>query len=202
MALLMRKLSLVPPYELTKVGGLPYALPNTGWVRCRTCRSLMQFLGQIDLEETAIPDICHRKQLLLIFMCTNDPGMCDEWEPDSGGNAAILVSKTTAMSVEVPCDREDFILEETLLALEECDDSSDAYCELFNQSKGEVYGKLGGEPLWIQCDKTPRCDCGAKMTFVIQLEYSGEVEFGDAGSGYGFVCSICQDRAKFFSQSC
>jgi len=200
MSLLMRECNQAPPHQLTKIGGIPLAPFNTDWVRCRRCQGWMQFIGQIALEETAIPEIRERKQLLLLFMCTNDPGMCDEWEADSGGNAAILVSTTNLTSLKAPCDKEEFLLEEGLLSLEKCDDSADAYCELFDQAQAEVYGKIGGEPFWIQREETPTCRCGATMTFVAQLEHSGEVQFTD-GSGYVFVCSVCQDQAKLFSQS-
>jgi hypothetical protein len=202
MTLLMRESNQALPHQLTKMGGIPLVPFNTDWVRCRRCQEWMQFIGQIALEETAIPVICERKQLLLLLMCTNDPGMCCEWETDSGGNAAILVSKTNLTSLKAPWDKEGFWLEERALSLERCDDSADAYCELFNQAHEEVCGKIGGEPLWIQQEEIPTCRCGATMTFVAQLEHSGEVQFGDgSGSGYVFVCSVCQDQAKFFSQS-
>jgi hypothetical protein len=202
MALLMRESNQVPLHQLTKMGGKPLAPPNTQWVSCRVCGAWMQFLGQIDLEATAIKEVCKRKQLLLIFMCSNNPGLCDEWDADLGGNAAILVSKTNLASLEPPCDKEEFLSEEILLTLDECDDSADTYCDILNQSQNQICGKIGGEPLWIQDDETPICSCGARMTFVFQLEYSAEVQFGDSGSGYGFVCSVCQQGAKFLWQCC
>ncbi|MBN3880621.1 MULTISPECIES: DUF1963 domain-containing protein [unclassified Nostoc] len=202
MALLIRESNQAPFLQLTKMGGNPLAPPNTQWVGCTVCGGWMQFIGQIDLEETAIKEVCERKQLLLIFMCTNNPGMCDEWDADLGGNAGILVDKTNLTSLEAPCDKEEFLLEETLLTLDECNDSADTYCQFFNQSQNQVCGKIGGEPLWIQTDETPICSCGARMTFVVQLEHSAEVQFGDAGAGYGFVCLVCQQRAKFLFQCC
>lgn len=58
MALLMRESHQAPLHQLTKMGGKPLSPPNTQWVSCRVCGALMQFLGQIDLEETAIKGIC------------------------------------------------------------------------------------------------------------------------------------------------
>lgn len=202
MALLMRESNQAPLHQLTKMGGKPLAPSNTQWVSCSVCGGWMQFIGQIDLEETAIKEVSERKQLLLIFMCTNNPGGCDEWDADLGGNAAILVSKTNQTSLEAPCDKEEFLLEETLLTLDECDDSAYTYCQILNQPQNQVCGKIGGEPVWIQADETPICTCGARMTFIFQLQYSAEIQFGDAGSGYGFVCLVCQQRAKFLWQCC
>ncbi|BBD60138.1 hypothetical protein NIES2109_29330 [Nostoc sp. HK-01] len=202
MALLMRESNQAPLHQLTKISGKPFAPLNTEWVSCRVCGAWMQFLGQIDLEATIIKGICDRKQLLLLFMCSNNPGMCDEWDADLGGNAAILVSKTNLTSLEPPCDQEEFLSEEILLTLDECDDSADTYCDILNQFQYQICGKIGGEPLWIQDDETPICSCGARMKFVVQLEPSTAFDFGDSGSGYGFVCSVCQQGAKFLWQCC
>ncbi|WP_285277851.1 hypothetical protein, partial [Klebsiella pneumoniae] len=56
------------------------------WPVCATCDGPMQFLGQLRLEQ---PD-----RLALVFMCQNDPGMCDEWEA-FGGNAVVLVDPSS-----------------------------------------------------------------------------------------------------------
>ena len=61
-------------------GGLPLA-PNVtafAWPVCKTCSGPMQFLGQLPTPE--------KPKLVLLFMCQNDPGLCDDWEADGGGN--------------------------------------------------------------------------------------------------------------------
>src|ERR1043166_6013940 len=65
-----------------------------------------------------------------------------------------------------------------------------------------VVGKLGGRPLWVQADETPKCSCGRKMTFVAQLEgdAGGGINFGDTGTGYAFACPRCKAKAKFLWQ--
>ncbi len=194
MALLMRASLQAPPHQLTKMGGIPLANPKTPWFRCSSCDGYLHFVGQVDLEETKIPGICERQQLLLIFFCDHDPGMCDAHDPYAGGNAALLVSKQNLIPFEPPCDPEDFLLDETLFDLEECDDSSDAYNRAFNEDR-VVCGKVGGEPFWTDYDRTPVCRCGNKMTFVVQIEHTGEFEF--YRSTCAFVCSTCLDQAKF-----
>jgi hypothetical protein len=65
-----------------------------------------------------------------------------------------------------------------------------------------VVGKLGGRPLWIQNDETPKCSCGKKMVLVAQLENwaAGGINFGDGGAGYAFACTRCKAKAKFLWQ--
>src|SRR5215831_211345 len=77
--------SIVP---ITRFGGLP-SIPmdsNFQWPRCSSCGGPMQFLGQIALEDH------DAKRVVLLFMCQNNPGLCDEWDADSGGNRAIIVT--------------------------------------------------------------------------------------------------------------
>ena len=50
----------------------------------------MQFLAQIPLRSVEIPEFENSSKSLLLFQCQNDPGMCDEWDASSGGNAALL----------------------------------------------------------------------------------------------------------------
>jgi len=66
---------------VSRSGGLPLAPPGFVWPLCATCGGPLQFLVQ--LLPADVPALDH---LLLIFMCQNDPGICDEWEPFAGGN--------------------------------------------------------------------------------------------------------------------
>jgi uncharacterized protein YwqG len=94
------------------------------------------------------------------------------------------------------------------ITLQEYDESpsknteDDDYCEALDHMGQKVLGKIGGKPLWIQNDETPMCNCGEKMTFLLQLECygTGGINFGDMGSGYAFACSRCIDNAKFLWQ--
>ena len=158
----------------------------------------MQFLAQVPLAEHDEPDLASRDQVLLLFQCQADPGMCDEWDADAGGNAAILVAAAGRESVDVPAG-------ETLLpgcSPVTFEDGSDPDYQDAVAAREEVLGKLGGSPLWVQGDETPSCSCGAPMRFVVQLEDrgGGGINFGDAGVGYAFICADCSDRAKFLWQ--
>jgi hypothetical protein len=132
--------------------------------------------------------------------------LCDEWDADAGGNAALLVDVSQLQRLKLP-------LGPTLLegvspvGFREYDDSrqeetpDDAYCEAL-QEDSQVLGKVGGRPVWIQSDESPLCKCGEPMVFVAQLEChgGGGINFGDVGSGYAFVCSTCTYSAKFLWQ--
>lgn len=188
------------------VGGHPLAPPGISWPTCRSCRSPMQFLAQIPLRECDEFEPRRDAQILLLFQCQSDPGMCDEWDATAGGNAAVLVSAVGTASLSVPAG-------ETLLPAESRlrfvpyktrvgETPDDAYCCAVDEPNSRVVGKLGGAPLWIQGDETPSCACGQPMAFVCQLESrgGGGINFGDAGAGYAFACSRCDDEARFLWQ--
>jgi hypothetical protein len=166
----------------------------------------MQFVAQLGLGETDIEHLSERQQLLLIFQCQNEPGMCDEWDSDAGGNAAILVPHGGTESAPPPDGPTTLpaISQITTTGYDDTNQSEtpdDNYCSAFD-SDTSVLGKTGGAPLWIQGDETPSCTCGAPMTFVSQLEErgGGGINFGDAGAGYAFVCIACPSSAKFLWQ--
>lgn len=85
----MRKLLVgVPVLEQrseARVGGRPWAPAGFTWPHCAACKGPMQFQFQMPLAELG-----RAGTLLLAFQCANDPGMCSEWEPASGGNAAFV----------------------------------------------------------------------------------------------------------------
>jgi hypothetical protein len=194
------------PKEFT-IGGKPLAGAGFTWPTCACCEGPMQFLAQLPVGP-ASPAGIHRDQVILLFQCQNDPGLCDEWDPDSGGNHAALVPMAGRGPVPVPGG-------ETLLADEDrlrlvpyvstaADDEGDpAYLDAIDAPDSKVLGKLGGEPVWMQDDETPTCDCGATMQFVAQIEDrgGGGINFGDAGIGYAFACPACPTSAKFLWQS-
>ena len=62
----------------------------------------MQFLAQLALADCGIPNLAGRGQALLLFQCQNEPGLCDEWDPESGGNAARLVALAEAKPAQPP----------------------------------------------------------------------------------------------------
>ena len=182
----------------TSFGGLPVEENGvtTEWPKCKTCSAEMQYLGKIKTDIG----------LELIFMCNNDPGMCDEWDAEAGGNKAIVV-KGENLDFFEPIDRE-LSLRETeygvaLIASEEKD--YDTARENWPGNRRAVLGQLYGEPSWIQGDETPECDCcNKKMRFVAQLEegpdYKTAMNFGGGGVAYLFDCAEGK-TAKFLWQS-
>lgn len=159
----------------SRIGGVPLAPADTPWPKCLECGGPMQFLAQISLSDipgSKVPD----EGRLLLFQCQNNPGMCEEWDPDLGGNRALVVDEEAAIPLEPPTG-------ETTLGV---------------VLPVEGACRFGGEPDWIQADATPQC-CGRPMVFVAQLDNMGEMNFGDAGDGYAFYCAEC-GAAKFLWQ--
>src|SRR5438045_4205523 len=84
------------------VGGTPLAPRGTPWPTCRTCGAHMQFLAQFPLRHAEPALARFQDQVLMLFQCQNQPGLCDEWNSESGGNAAILVSASGRLPLPVP----------------------------------------------------------------------------------------------------
>ena len=165
----------------------------------------MQFLGQIALEDH------DAKRVVLLFMCQNDPGLCDEWDADSGGNRAIIVTTDGAGRLaEAP--QGGLAVREAAYGARVEDIDSGSYGEASQQwaqrnncSPLQVLGQMGGDPSWIQADETPTCDtCGQHMQFLVQLEegpdYKTAMNFGGRGRAYVFRCSCAQHSAKLLWQ--
>jgi len=175
----------------SKVGGLPDGPAGFKWPSCTQCSGPMQFLAQLALPDCGVPDLVGRDQLLLIFQCQNDPGMCDEWDAASGANRALLVPADGAVAVRAPSKGA------TLLP------SVDPARVVAVPPEARALGVVGGDPEWIQGDETPHCPgCGSPMRFVLQLEPhgGGGINFGDSGLGYAFLCDVCPQEARFLWQ--
>ncbi|MFP3891826.1 hypothetical protein [uncultured Ralstonia sp.] len=191
----------------TRFGGRPL-VPADGqfvWPCCATCKQPMQFQGQIGVGATAE----HPAGLLLMFMCQNDPGCCDEWAPDGGGNCALFVAGTRLVLAEPPA--EGLTLRETTYgARTEVQDAEDyeaarrQWCERTGSPGRQVLGQLYGMPLWLQADETPACPaCGAPMRLAVQLEEGPDahtaMNFG-SGCAYLFQCGQHPGQVKFLWQ--
>jgi hypothetical protein len=175
---------------------------DTLWPTCKRCAGPMQFLAQLYLPEVAPSS--GRNETLLLFQCQNDPGLCDEWDANSGGNKAILDASDPKVAMVIPTGP-------TLLSSESkfelqawapsAGDCLDAY--LSETTAGDsVLGKAGGVPSWLQGQETPNCTCGSAMQFVIQIDSgaAGGINFGDGGIGYAFICNACPSEARFLWQ--
>jgi hypothetical protein len=142
---------------------------------------------------------------LQIFMCGNNPGMCDDWDATSGGNQAlILAADDRLVPAAVPTDPAAMLDEVSAVQYVTTDaaydDARAAWAEREGRPAGDVLGQLGGQPTWIQADETPDCaDCGKPMGLVVQLEEGHDhrtaANFGGRGCGYGFGCQPCGTAA-------
>lgn len=190
------------PSEKTKFGGYPNAPSKAfDWPKCQTCHGNMQFLGQIQTS----PD-----ESLLLFMCQNDPGMCDEWDPNLGANKVIPVSTKNLQPVLPPDGGETIrpthygaVL--TQLDEPDYDEARSQWASANGKPAREVLGQLGGEPSWLQNEETPTCNsCGNPMRFVAQLEqgpdWQTEMNFGGGGCAYVFRCPCIPISAKLLWQ--
>jgi hypothetical protein len=154
----------------------------------------MQFIAQLLLEGN---------RLLVIFMCQNNPGMCDEWDANLGGTKALVVSTEALRILEPPPQGNTQLGEVSGISLTPLEGEYDAARAGWTGEPREVLGQLGGKPDWIQGDETPTCDgCQQPMTFVAQLEeghnHQTAANFG-GGMAYAFCCSKCA-QAKFLWQ--
>jgi hypothetical protein len=162
----------------------------------------MQFLGQLRIPET--------QRLVLLFMCQNEPGMCDEWEADAGGNCAIVMPTVTLAEAQPPegdatVRKTRYGARQVTSPLDNYDAARETWCKETGGKGREVLGQILGSPAWIQTDETPRCSaCGKPMRFLAQLEqgpdWKTEMNFGGGGCAYVFDCACAQHSAKFLWQ--
>ncbi|WP_330294453.1 hypothetical protein [Streptomyces sp. NBC_00503] len=207
-----------PDALVTRTGGNPLAPAGTAWPRCATCDGPMQFLAQIVLDEQGRPvtggDI-RADRVMAVFMCQNDPGMCEEWSPTEGGNRALLFPAGALRPMPVPApeppeDEDAFVLgavnSVALVVMPAADyrGARQEWADLGGNNPREVLGQLGGTPDWLQGDETPPCPaCARPMDLVAQLEEgpapATAMNFGGGGSAFAFACAACA-RAAFLWQ--
>jgi hypothetical protein len=184
----------------TLFGGAPSVGPDFAWPICASCSGAMMFLGQI--RPTAAD------RLLLVFMCSNDPGMCDEWDADAGGNAVLTATSDGLRLADIPTEgdvvRPRYGAQVEPVTAKDYDAARSHWGEAHDGRQREVLGQLGGVASWLQGDETPTCTaCNTPMTLAAQLEtgpdYATEMNFG-GGCGYVFDCGCGQGTPKFLWQ--
>jgi hypothetical protein len=195
-----------PHAHAIRFGGKPYAPEGMlHWPACTSCEGNMQFLGQLPVETRQGEDLS-----LLLFMCQNDPGLCDEWDADAGGNAVIVVARESMEPVTPPetgetvrsvCHGAAVVDVEA----ESYEHARENWTGSTGANHGEVLGQIGGQPAWLQAEELPSCDtCHAPMSFVAQLEEGPESEtamnFG-GGAAYVYQCRCGTHQAKMLWQS-
>ncbi|MFD5970621.1 hypothetical protein ACFWGR_31085 [Streptomyces sp. NPDC060311] len=191
---------------VTRTGGVPLVPAGFTWPRCAECSGPMQFLAQLPVNAPGAQGAgaaAAAERVLSVFMCQNDPGLCDEWDPVAGGNRALLFPRAGLTPAPVPTG------DETLLA-ETCgidctardaapyDEARGKWSQAHGRPLRDVLGQLGGTPSWVQHDETPACpSCARPMSFVAQLEEGRDdrtaMNFGGGGCGYAFACAPCEE---------
>lgn len=187
----------------TAFGGRPSAPGGVvDWPVCRSCNGSMQFLGQLPHSDSSA--------LLLLFMCQNEPGLCDEWDADAGANQVVAVPTTGLDLVQPPSSGE--VVRPTrhgartvLRSEENYESARAAWSKENDASPREVLGQIGGTPTWLQGEEVPLCSsCQQPMSFVAQLEqgpeWQTEMNFGGGGCAYVFNCSCRSASPKFLWQ--
>lgn len=169
---------------VSRTGGIPLVEEGFRWPVCAKCKGNMQFIAQLLPQD--VPEL-HRA--LVIFMCQNDPGMCDDWNPTSGANKAFLFQTEGLRPAQAPA--QGITRLGAVSALRMAQEAPPG---------AVVVGRVGGLPEWIQADETPGCrKCGDFMDFLAQFEQGAEhttaMNFGGDGLGYAFTCKPCQQAA-------
>ncbi len=164
----------VAPITASCLGGRPAVPADFVWPSCVMHRTAMQFLAQVE----------HEEQLLLVFLCVADPGMCDSWDPDAGCNAVVPVSGRDLHLAEPPTADAITSSEPHLLGVRTYDAESFHDAAAAASADGcIVAGQYGGTPDWFQSDETP----ADASTFVASLvEHPAGFNFG-GGSAYIFT---------------
>lgn len=170
-----------------KLGGLPWGLPADRWPICQTCDGPMTLLAQLIHHPDRL-NLGAPGRNLFVFHCANDPGMCEDWDGASGGNACLIIEPDELGSqlTQLPNGIDELTGVETRVEvypevrigrwLEKDDglDQSD-YNSFLNANEcsdledGEkVPGltKLGSVPFWVQGPEVPE----GGWTFVGQLD--------------------------------
>lgn len=190
---------------LTRFGGLPIAHGSREWPLCRACKRAMQFQGQLRMP--AVNGGGDR--LLAVFMCQNEPGMCNEWDADRGGNTVWVLPAESGELLEPPAEgvtRRPTTHGATTLEVTASDafTAKQDWAQANAERRRALLGHVGGQPDWLENDETPACDaCQAPMRFAAQLtegpDFDTSMNFG-GGEGYVFDCECGSPTGKFLWQ--
>lgn len=185
-------------------GGMPPGVSEQGWPRCKDCKHPMQFLFMLHAHPERLP--LQKNAAVAVFMCGGEVsgGSCPTYEPASGANAVLLLSKEAVAlrALKQPpagekatpevLERQGFSYHEVL----ESDPEDD------EENSDENTDKVGGYPGWLQGAEFQKCrKCRKPMRFVAQLDDQGKLNFGDSGEAYLFVCPE-EHEGRFLWQCC
>ncbi|MEW1603326.1 DUF1963 domain-containing protein [Streptomyces sp. DH-12] len=190
---------------VTRTGGVPLVPAGFTWPRCAECAGPMQFLAQVPADAPGAQGAEAAEHVLSVFMCQNDPGLCDEWDPVAGGNRALVFPRAGLAPAPVPEEGETLLpetcgVDRTAVDAVSYSEARDRWAQASGRPVRDVLGGLGGAPAWLQGDETPVCpSCARAMSFVAQFEEGRDegtaMNFGGGGCGYAFACVPCAEGA-------
>ena len=179
---------------INRTGGLPLLPDDVEWPRCRDCGGNLQFIARLVQDQRVVQ----------VFMCDNDPGSCESWEPN-GANAVLVAPAGPAPVRRPPAEGVTTLGSVSAFELVHSDAvPAKPYSEPYDAAREEwlagsgrkgrqILGQLGGTPSWIQGDQVPDCpECGVPQRFVAQLEEGADhrtsANYG-GGCAYVFACA-------------
>jgi uncharacterized protein YwqG len=217
------------PILSSKFSGKPYLLKNEDWPLCGLCSLPLQLFVQLNLEELPEEKRIFGKGILQLFFCTNEENDCyvndasfeinpphqliriidlseenKEISVPQNHFPAKLITGWKYVGTEfsyLPSDFND--PNNSVLYFEyESEESRMISSNMHRIIEGE---KIGGYPLFIQCEKGPNCQtCNKEMEFVLQIgsEVNIPFMFGDGGVGQIFICLDHKENIDFFWEGC
>jgi hypothetical protein len=149
---------------------------------CVHCGAQTHIIARIDLNDPALPRGKLGRADYPVFLCLD----CAQWGPDFFDLRKEPVRPLGNTRAKRFVDSSESDLDERPF-------------RLVPVPKGRKAGrrsKLGGSPAWLQGEDVPECPkCGEGMEFVLQLDSSEEIGFGDMGMLYAFLCPECRVSA-------
>jgi hypothetical protein len=174
-------------------------------LRRDTYKSLRLSAAGADACDGDAAEAAAGRGVLSIFMCQNDPGLCGDWDPASGGNRALLFPRGGLAPTPVPAEGNTLLpeacgIDYVMIDADTYEEARGHWSEKSGRPLREVLGQLGGAPSWLQAEETPSCpSCAQPMGFVAQFEeghdHSTAANFGGGGCGYAFACEPCGQGA-------
>jgi len=195
--------------HVTKFGGFPYLLQNERWPVCSACQEPMAFVLQVNFADLPPQLRLGRYDLLAFYYCLD---CCPRSSLDDKG-FQLHLRRTSPHDELQPAhfalrrdDKaepqecavvfrpfEDLPPAESIVAIlgtdEEAQSEYERYVEILRG--GNLYAsKMGGYPSWIEAEPTMRCQCGAGMRFLAQIdsEEQANLLWGNNGVLYLFHC--------------
>jgi hypothetical protein len=149
---------------------------------CVHCGASTHIIARIDLTDPALPRNKPGRSDFPVFLCLDRA----PWGPDFFDLEKTPVRPIGNKRAKRFVDSSEPDLDERPL-------------RLVPVPKGRKAGRrsrLGGSPEWLQGEDIPECpNCEKGMEFVLQLDSSEEIGFGDMGMLYAFVCPRCRVSA-------